>query len=465
MMCEKNHINAINRQAHMMQTGVGFYRYYMPTPDQHADNEDDLQGPYRLYHHEDNPATLNIELRKMHAPFIRLRQSLETILDSLIIDKNIIGSGGYGCIFKCEYDGKRLVAKLPKILLNPHIILISESGRVSCSTDLDESKLFMREMAVSSWSREFRNAERILDSPEIKDRNHGEAAGYAADSMSYNDMMILQVAAVTMKRHPGYAHLHKLVHYIPEIPCILSEYCDGSVHDLMCSNPDFFEINVAETNIVVCDIWRDIAYQVGQAMLFLRDRCKIAHGDIKPANIFYNNRVHPSHIGGRYHFCLGDYGICAVSSRLTNKKSQSGTRWFNPPPQLLSLQTASSDEEAPIFFANDNFTKMEASVYSYGATLLSILNLHGMCQYPPSADNQYLCGFYYNKKQHPTLDCMQKLYDSKVSRVLSKCELLSTVLDVLTPGRVSSQLEKDFNSFQTRLSKDGICSQISSLYI
>ena len=414
-----------------VHTGPSWDVFYM------GDESDKFHAPLALYHY--SSSLLDPALKKLQIPFRKEKLTVDECLSTLRIIGDPIGKGQYGVAYRCEYREMGYVIKLPRKAIESKIITI-ENGKVhydEYDQDHDTKNRQIKNNAVSIFNLEFKNAERMLDPP-----------GYAANSMAYTDFETLTAELKRMKMHPGYSHLHKIEHYFPEVPCILSEYCNGSIFSLIKTHPFMFIIRqkseVPPSHSMLPAAWYDVAYQVGQAMLYLRDECKIAHRDIKPDNILYKTRA------GLCHCFLSDFGACSNPSRQLAFPLMIGTEWFNPPYG---------------HFASNTCTAMQASIYSYAATLLSISNFPRVWFQPTKDEKQDVNGFYYMKSKHiGDLTCIQNIYSKPNScKILNKFSseapkpeayLFQLIMKkLMLPGLIASDIEDSFNCLQAKLIK------------
>ena len=435
------------------KTELNMHSYFL----RGGENGSWFMAPYRLYEKiDENDGEIDTDAFEKGLSLEPHKEDYRSILSRLKIIQPEIGKGAFGRVFRCTLNGNReLIVKLPTTLLNLKVLEIDGNGyltRNEIYTNEKDKKQQDKE-AKNEFMDEFKNAEDILNPLMIKKMKF--QAGYAHSFQTSEELSRFHAETLEMKQHPGYAHLHKLVHFVPEIPCILSEPCTGCVIDLIDTKPDIFSLNTDSIHFLTMpDIWVDIAYQMGQAMLFMRDICKVSHNDIKPENIFYTP-VDASHhgSGSKYHFQLGDYGICSKSNeeiRLTSLLD--GTPWYLP---LKGHWTSS-----------EICTRMQISIFSYAASLLSMIN------FPVRWFNRIgrgdLHGFYFDSVYHGhaarSIRHMEKLLHgiTATNLIFPKMEywfetspyyLFRTIKHMLLPRPESSEIEAQFDDFQDKLTK------------
>jgi hypothetical protein len=252
----------------------------------------------------------------------------EHALRGELILERLLGSGGSGAAYLAHFRGETVVVKLPVRLLNDSAFSGDVRGRhlkdvLNARASVHD---FLR--AQDAMAIECRNAQHALDAPdmqriraattrlvrrEIPEQHrlvynaHKEVRDDWADieriaSQTGHPMPNLTAsehAAVTAARQrwaslPGYAHLHPVIHYDRDIPLLMSLPAQDTIEALrMCVGP----------TSAVPETWFDVAWQLSEAIEFLRLHPKLAHVDIKPANVLFLAGA-----GQRVHIWLSDYG-------------------------------------------------------------------------------------------------------------------------------------------------------------
>ena len=188
-----------------------------------------------------------------------------------------LGQGAHGEAFTLMTDDKRdtWVVKLPTLLLRglrPPLpcrlgALLKETQRTA---DIEE--------AHAEFRQECRNAEALLDAPEVH----------------------------ALRMH----HLHPVVHYDATVPMLLSLPAEGTAERLRCSPSEV-------------DAWCAVARQLVAAVRFILDATKLAHLDIKPGNVFFAGA----------HCWLGDFG--EVHPQKEPYDADIGTCYYNPGDRVV----------------------------------------------------------------------------------------------------------------------------------
>ena len=418
------------------RTDKNWQPYFVPN----AENGNEFMAPYRLHHHEDEDGELDSVLERLGGLTLVTEPLEETLAGLRIVDR--IGEGGFGYAYKCRYKGRKYVCKLPSKLVDAKILVVEASSkRVTIKRKLTGGDCTMIKDSQKEFQTEFKNAELILDPPSLKQDNSDLAAGHAEAHITIEYMNALKRESRSMKMHPGYAHLHKVLHYIPGIPCIFSEACTGNLVGLMDRHPALFKINRASyVYSSLPDIWLDVAYQMGQAMLFLQGRCGLSHDDIKHDNIFYKQLDATS-----YHFYLGDYGMCSKYRKNIPCTNMHGTKWYIP---------------IPTHWSNPVHSAMQRSIFAYAASLLSIIKFpHKWLLGNIHTKDFYYAYFSYTSQNRPKH--MEQLFgtDSSISifenmdtkNIDDTSCLFKYVIDITKPTVPSSSVESVFDELQQRL--------------
>ena len=110
---------------------------------------------------------------------------------------------------------------------------------------------------------------------------------------------------------PGHAHMHPLLHYDYGIPALFSAPAEGTWISLRERDEMRSQLSLPtpDSGEAAPAAWRDMARQLTSAVLFLLEHTLVVHLDIKPDNVFF---VFFDDARQRYHYWLGDFGICSV---------------------------------------------------------------------------------------------------------------------------------------------------------
>ena len=154
--------------------------------------------------------------------------------------------------------------------------------------------------------------------------------------------------------HPGFHHMHKVLHYIESLPAIISELADGSLYDLQkrcaAEQNDWLRVRLnrtwlasqaggsAEEGVMEPPpMWARIAEQTLLAVAYLEEHAGLAHVDLKPDNIFFHwvsssSSSMEEEKGVRC--CIGDYGLCKPLDEPIppqgGRGDQTGTKPYDP---------------------------------------------------------------------------------------------------------------------------------------
>ena len=206
-----------------------------------------------------------------------------------------LGYGASGVAYRCRVAGHgEWVVKVPLALMT------DDEGPLDGSFGACDQ----------AYRAEVANAEWLLEP-----RGYTESLAHAAD-WDRARVTALHSEMARMRAHPGYAHIHKLVHaeWAP-IPMIFSEACDESLRTTVhMAYPDYATTDRTD--------WRAVATQMLAALDYTRMR-ELLHMDIKPENILVRRSA-----AGRRTYLLADFGLCHPLR--TPLRRAMGTRAFFP---------------------------------------------------------------------------------------------------------------------------------------
>ena len=235
--------------------------------------------------------------------------------------QKMLGMGSFGTACQCTFRGRAWVVKLPRAQTRG---FIREGATLeeAMSVPVDQAE---RQRIVRDFAIECRNAEAVLDAPQVRAlRDNGRSALFTA-GMPLEGLTDEEFDDVCRWREewqswPGYAHLHPVVHYDPLVPLLLSLPAEGTIEDL--------RVGVSARTQRIPMQWLDIAWQLSEALDFILTRTALAHVDVKPSNVLYVHRD-----DGRVHCWLSDYGDLypknepATFTHGTPAYMPEGTRW------------------------------------------------------------------------------------------------------------------------------------------
>jgi serine/threonine protein kinase len=194
-------------------------------------------------------------------------QPVDVLLDALL------GSGAYGTAYRCTVFDVSLVVKVPN-----GVQVVGD--RLPTRARIDAN-------ARNDFAQELCNAERLLEPLDYRGAMRIQPA----------DARALHAEMLQMRAHPGYKHIHRLIHgeLSSAYPMLFSEPCDGTLWEMRrAHSAPLWTTDAPE--------WQALARQLLLAFDYTRTR-GLYHLDIKPDNVFY--------IGSRY--MLADFGRMSSS--------------------------------------------------------------------------------------------------------------------------------------------------------
>jgi len=227
-----------------------------------------------------------------------------------------INSGSWGAIYKCTFtppNGKALqcTAKLARKLIENRQIRFTRDGKIRIVINSRTGTI----ANYKDWKTNFKNfnkefimGEYVQDPPslrkldEYRQRIHGGMQ--ITQEITEAIKRTIEEERVILQSHPGFHHLLRLIHFIPEIPCIIAEECSGDSLDLF-ANGTLSHEPLSHTYIT----------HVILAMLYLYQVCGIANTDLKFENVLYKRQT-----GGKYTFIVCDYGGCKYANEKFQQK-------------------------------------------------------------------------------------------------------------------------------------------------
>jgi len=194
------------------------------------------------------------------------------------------------------------------------------------------------EKVVANYNQEFTNFERMMEpvlfTTYTRQGEHWVTLKTDSVAENHQEYFALQQEMLKIQGHPGYKHMHRLLHFqIAEgtVPLIFSEPCDetlqGLLRQLYLASSPFLRLKEYK-------LWWTIARQLTSAMEFMLVERHFVNVDIKPINVLYcaqDNR-----------FVLADYGMCLSSEEPSStfaNQTDLGTHFYNP-KTLGQLQNA-----------------------------------------------------------------------------------------------------------------------------
>lgn len=243
---------------------------------------------------------------------------------------NFLGSGTFGLVFRCSYEDQEFVGKIPVRMYKEGALVFLKDGRLAKNMDgtipteaiLKTSIHVNAKQILSTIVRKYYDdfkEEYMFARMALEPRSsHNEIIGEAMTPKNWREFYLIQQERFEMKRHPGFRHIHQIVHYDREFPIILSEKCDGSLGTVM-SMPNY-------RDLIGGIRFEHLMQDIHSAITYLRDIAKIYHLDIKPDNILFQAPVGRD----RIRWILSDFGFCMKMTNIEDVLKEShGSPWFN----------------------------------------------------------------------------------------------------------------------------------------
>jgi hypothetical protein len=199
-----------------------------------------------------------------------------------------------------------------------------------------------------------------------------QLAGTRLRRLSSEQYMELMDAARTMRAHPGYHHMHQILHFDPLLPALFSEGADADLDTLqnLCrthaSDPQWLRFTMGGEPPA---LWTRIGKQLASAFAYMRECSPLAHIDLKPSNVLVQcaaakgwggGMATPQAPGHDLRCMITDYGLCYPANELTNERK--GTAYYSPPE---------SDDQ---WWKRGTMRSMSA--FLMASTLLDLLQIH-----------------------------------------------------------------------------------------
>jgi hypothetical protein len=262
----------------------------------------------------------------------REQESVRTLLAELRLRHELVGQGGeLGVAYAATLRGTPLIAKLPVTIA----AVRRSAGERPLALALrayDDVSVEEFKAARAAFRREHRHAERVLVPPSerLLLRARRPTSAFEHD--------VIHRARLRWREWPGHAHMHPVVHFDPHIPLLLlSASAQGTVRQLPARH------------------WAAVAWQLSEALTFLRHAPKLAHADLKPDNVlfFFDGEAATPHIW------LSDYGPLRPMDRATAFRV--GTARYMP-----------DAEQRDALVRSRRVTYDQQQLFAYYATLLDL---------------------------------------------------------------------------------------------
>lgn len=361
-----------NKMTSLAKTGLNYanFHLYSKKPSDHKANQSS-----RLSEVVRNP-----DFRLQTDEYIEENPwDVSYFLENLFLDSSVLGSGGFGVVYKATLhlpDGAHVqcVAKFNKTLLEEKFITMQAREEGSLYKCVLNDKLYQEHsdtfrQSLQSTVQEYENAVSVLN-PYRNDSslfdNSQTPKTYALKKISHVAFGKLARKIQLNETHPGFIHMHKILHFEPTVACLLSEFCDGTLLDQIFMNVNTFRgpnhqvrmehvppsmISFRLDHPAFMRNFLELSTQMASAIAYLRDVVHISHIDIKPENIMYISSASTL-------WKLSDFGLMKPFSSDTSPGLFHGTTMYMPP----NLRT-----QFP------KFSGMNVMVYQYACVLLETL--------------------------------------------------------------------------------------------
>lgn len=259
-----------------------------------------------------------------------------------------MGSGSFGVAFLARFRGREWVVKLPRAQTDASQLGEEEA----CTLDQVLSVVVTpgeRERIERDFAKECRNAERVLDAPRARAiRDERAGVGQRLMHLTEDEYDAVCAARLAWQSLRGYEHMHPVIHYDAELPLLMSLPAEDTIAALRVTVD-------ATTMVEPPPVWFDVAWQLSEAIAFLQAHPRLAHIDLKPANVLFVRR------GGGVHCWLSDYGDLFPLDDRT--RFEGGTALFGPHALAHARLMAGGA------------TYGQRALYAYYATLVDLLKV------------------------------------------------------------------------------------------
>jgi serine/threonine protein kinase len=236
-----------------------------------------------------------------------------------------LGRGAYGTAYRIIllgefgriHDFRDLVVKFSNDDIYNGIIRFyqenpSLTGGFHYTPPSNPTTVFAHRTAFNEMRCEFKNALRIL-APfyQVDDPQRSKVdENFRLKRINRAEFTTLQEEARRCRAHPGYNHVHHIIHFDPTICCILSEKCDGTLDNIIQKVHILGSHTSAVPGYDFITFHRVLMKNLMDAVDYLRF-VGVAHQDIKPSNVLFKWQVDASGTITDLQFIISDFGLCS----------------------------------------------------------------------------------------------------------------------------------------------------------
>jgi serine/threonine protein kinase len=344
---------------------------------------------------------------------------------------DFLGAGVYGAAFTCNIDPwfdetdladdekegwrQRVIKLSPSRLRRDDLLHLSGRAKreyvkqvfgkkpdeLLRGTEQEEpDQTHQREQAGLAFCKEVQNAELLLEPKLLRQYRYNASAPPKEDEESrgwrmwrlvgtpvrgLTEAQRLRVSADqhTMRAHPGFHHMHRVLHLDRSLPAIISEKADGDL--LFLRKKIQQQVHGANWLTLVHGkpppaLWVRICAQLAAAFEYMGAHSNLSHVDLKPENVLFQWGSSGSEWTAadenkplvKLRCMLSDYGICAAHSETIDKRKYfPGTSAYNPHHDNLTD------------WQRQKGTMRQLSAFQFATTALDLLcfDHHHPCQY------------------------------------------------------------------------------------
>ena len=331
-----------------------------------------------------------------------------------------LGQGAFGQAYTCVVKDRPMVVKMA------HDQRLVETGKRRADGTVPkvlQAVPWRNYTTCRTFLKEIENFERIMEPASFKDPQNNMPAWMKGTGMNYSEHNAFHEELHRMMRHPGYKHMHKILHLeiVENIPLLFSEQCRSSLHNLVKLYARTCDCEVLRPKLQGNEyqptaLWWRVAQHLSSAVDYMLMREFITL-DIKPGNILY--KILPN---GEMLFMVSDYGMCEPvdSDDSTASLLEKGTDYYNPPEYM---QTWLTSKQLALF----QFATTLISIIDYGTDsipqfiLITNHEYDKVCEYlyrSRNSENPINARFnilLQNVQAHPALQILNKIIEKKAN--------------------------------------------------